>query len=90
MSTPIATASAAPEPLARARWRPRLGGVALAALGLAVFLALWELAPRLGLVNPLMLPRSGQATGSPPYVPASGITRWAWRSAPRSASRSGR
>jgi sulfonate transport system permease protein len=56
MSTPIATASAAPEPLASARWRPRLGGVALAALGLAVFLALWELAPRLGLVNPLMLP----------------------------------
>lgn len=34
----------------------RLTGLARAALGLAAFLALWELVPRLGLVNPAFLP----------------------------------
>ncbi len=46
-------ARAAPRP---GRLPARLGSLALAAAGLAAFLALWEAVPRLGLVNPAFLP----------------------------------
>lgn len=49
----------------------------LAALGLAIFLALWEALPRLGLVNPMMLP-------GPSALPAAfreEIASGAWQSA---------
>ncbi len=49
----IVTASAATPRVRSGRgWRP----LGLAALGLAVFLAGWEAMPRLGLVNPMMVP----------------------------------
>jgi NitT/TauT family transport system permease protein len=41
----------------------------LAALGLALFLMIWEAAPRLGLVNPMMLP-------GPSAIPAAFLMEW--------------
>ena len=56
---------------------PALRAVGLSAAGLLAFLALWELVPRLGLVNPLMLP-------GPSVIPAalwSEIRSGAWGTA---------
>ncbi len=55
--------------------------VGLAALGLALFLALWESLPRLGLVNPMLLP-------VPSVIPAAfwaEITSGAWANAVRAS-----
>ncbi len=71
--------AAPPATLAAAR---RIG---LAALGLALFLALWEALPRLGLFNPMLLPvpsvipaafwlKSSRAPGRTRCAPASAIT----------------
>lgn len=51
-----APARAAPATTGRQRLPAGLRQAGLAALGLAAFLASWEALPRLGLVNPMMLP----------------------------------
>ena len=47
-------------------WR-RLGPASLGLAGLLVFLGLWELVPRLGLVNPMMLPGMDQSSACGGY-----------------------